>query len=202
MHILLNVHNNVLTDICNTGIDYPSWIQAIMSVVTVILGVITIIIGANYITTRRNNARFGFYCNLLVHIERIEELLTDYDGLTEYLVDEDVRNEHLPSAMPKERADCVIPLFTALCDDFLDFISNSSDNVPPKNSIFNKKESWNKWYDNILVLVNYTQKCKLIKDDITLYLSKEKLEKYDTDKKEFLNALKYISGEIKKNLRY
>ena len=188
-----------------TETSFLSWIEPIMSVITVILGVITIIIANKVIKSKRANAKYGFYINFLSYIERFKAFLDEYPGITAHLVSKDLREEHIMQTTTDEVAEKVIPIFTSLCNEFLGFISTANDNVVPKhckNSNLSAEEEWFKWYDNIKFLITYTQKCKLLDQNLTPYFTLKQIQQYYDENKKFIESLDYLSSILNNAVMY
>lgn len=206
MNILLYVHTIIIfEDIRNAEVDIAGWIEAVMSIISIVLGVITIVIGKRIITSKRANAKYGFYINFLIFIERFQKTLADFPGITAFLVKEEIRETYLKGHIDADVADQVIPLLTELCDDFIKFISTSDNNVVPehwKNSAFSREEEWKEWLEKTKYLVLFAQKCKLLKQGINPYFSLEQVNQYKNDLKEFENALSYMNSVLQQAIIY
>lgn len=105
--------------------------ESLFSILTLILGGITIYFGINHIKNKQFEADFGFYINMLAYINRYNYFIENYPQITELLFSPKIRKEVFGTEMPKERAEIIAPRFANLCDEFLNFISNSTNNVPP-----------------------------------------------------------------------
>lgn len=186
--------------------DITSWIQTITAVFSLILGVITIIIGRKYILSKRQNAKVGFYVNLLIFIKRFKTLLDGHDGYTAHLVDETIRKKDCNFVvMPEEKASKFGPVFTKLCDEFLEYISKAENNIAPEYSgrkDISEREEWNKWYSKIIIVVKYVENCKLIEQGIYVYTAEVELNDYMKDYNNFREALEYLEKELERSLDY
>lgn len=172
----------------------PVFFEIIFSILTAVLGAITILIGIkNYIKDTQREAQFGFYINLLVLLERIDCLLKEYPQVTEFLFSPEARKKLFGVEMPEERAKIIIPIFTSLCEEFLNYVSTSSNNVPPAKK---KSEEWKLWYKNIIMLTDFFQKCKFIGTNLTPYVNSEKKQAYNDELSNVTNAISKIKKQL------
>lgn len=187
------------------SVDIASWIQAIVAILSLILGVFTIFIGKRYILSKRQNAKVGFYVDLLIFIKRFRTLLNDHEGFTAYLIDDDHRNDTRFVTMTNEKAIKFKPIFMKLCDEFLDYVSKAENNIAPEysgNKNISEKDEWNKWYAEIIIVVLFVEKCKFINQGIYVYISEEQVNQYITDYSDFCNALEYLENELQRATDY
>ena len=195
----------ILQFIEEQSVDIPSWIQAVVAILSLILGVFTIFVGKRYILSKRQNAKVGFYVDLLIFIKRFIALLNNHEGFTAYLVNDTYRNDGRFVTMPVEKAEKFKPVFMKLCDEFLDYISKAENNIAPEYSgkaNISEKEEWNKWYSQIMIVVLFAEKCKFINQGIYVYISEEQVTQYVTDYDDFYNALQYLENELQRAIDY
>lgn len=195
----------ILKFIEEQSVDVASWIQAIVAILSLILGVFTIFVGKRYILSKRQNAKVGFYVDLLIFIKRFRSLLNNHEGITAYLIDDTYRNDSRFVTMPAGKAEKFKPIFMKLCDEFLDYISKAENNIAPEYSgkdNITEKEEWNKWYAQIMIVVLFVEKCKFINQDMCVYISDEQVTQYVTDYDNFTNALEYLESELQRAIDY
>lgn len=200
------VKERLISFICSCCDKYGiiDYIEVVISLVTFGLGVITIIAGARYISQKRRDAKFGFYINLRIYIKQFAYYYTHYNEITDYLCAKEIREKILETTLQQDLADILIPIYVSLCDEFIEFISHADNNVVPKHdkkSKINKTDEWNKWYDSLLIMVEFAQISKFLGKNITPYISDDQANEYIKLKKEFERSFKFVGKKLDRTLR-
>lgn len=174
----------------------PVFFEALLSVISVIVGVCAIVFGIrNLVKEKQDEARFGFYINLLALLKRLRQLLDEYPTVPELLWKPDLREKIFSRGMSTESvAEIVAPLFLSLCDETLTYITTSQNNVPPCKK--RDKSRWIKWYRNILVLCQFLQKCKFINTGMFPYFDVSDKKDFENERETFLAAITEIESDI------
>lgn len=209
MNILLNVENaiKVFGEI-KFGIENSfllDLLNTLTAIVTMLLGVVTIILGLNYISKKRQNARFGFYINLFVFIQQFHLIIKEYPEVTDYLVEERIRNVFSNTKVTAQRSEKVLEVFMSLCEDFIKFISTAENNVVPKHSEksgLTEEEEWEQWYKSISTIVKFSHQCKLLKNGIVPYFSDDQLPIYQKERIALENSIIHLYNELDRILKY
>lgn len=197
MNIILCVEST--TDSVATCLEESDNFNFFFSLASLLLGVITILVG-RYIYQKRKDAKYGFYINLLIYVKRIKPFFHEigYQGITDYLCSKNSRENVLSTTLPPDRAEKILPLFTSLCREFIDFISHAENNIPPKGRIskLEKQGSLNEWYNNIITMVEFIQLCELLDQGITPYISDVQVELYIKKLNAFIKAIEFIEKKL------
>lgn len=180
------------------------WLNFGVSLATFLLGVITVALSIRYITNKRREAKYGFYSNLFAFIKRIQYFTDNelYSGITDYLCSSEMREEILKTRIPMDRATIVMPQFNSLCKEFVTFLSNAENNIPPRHYGNNSRdrEGWEKWYEDIFNIIVFAQECAFMDLKRTPYFTEESLPEYINKRELFEKSLKDIEKELQKLL--
>jgi len=127
-------------------------------VIEILMWLFGIVVAINcygdYLNRRQHEAVFGFYVNLRVYLERINVFLGE--NFNEAIV---LSRMYTKTANKTESArdvpsDELVFAFVQLSKEFLNFLSISKDNIPPKKG----KEDFIGWFEHQVVLVRFLQK--------------------------------------------
>lgn len=178
----------------------PVFFEALLSVISVIVGVWAIVFGIrNLVKEKQDDARFGFYINLLALLKRSKQLLDDYPAIPELLWRPDLRQKVFSREMSKECEEIIAPIFLSLCGEVLTYITTSQNNIPPCKK--KDKSKWNMWYANILTLCQFFEKCKFIHTGLFPYFDESDKESFEKERKSFIGAIEQMEKDIQSFLK-
>lgn len=164
-----------------------------------ILAAFTLIVGGKKVSEflieyqkRKDKAIFCFHSNMEVYIMRLERLIKDSDGNMSnvfflFSAEEELKQKG------KGYVESIKKL-SAISESFLNFLSNSDEQVPPVDA--NKPDKLTEWYDELGKLIGYL-------NDFQLYDLGGCIPNMDTEEqaKEYfekiLNTLDYLHTTIK-----
>lgn len=186
------------SDATNLFID-----EFVAAIPTLILGVVSLVFGS-YIFQIRKDAKYGFYVNLYVYVKRFKFYLenSEFEGITDYLCSGKIRTDILKTAITDSNKDVILPTFTSLCKEFITFISHADNNIPPFSikTFYKRKKLQKEWYNNLITITEFVQKCLLLDYKMKSYTSSEEANCYIEDLAAFKTSLDEISEKIKQQL--
>lgn len=174
----------------------PALCDVLIAIISTILGVISIFIGIErYIKRHREEARYGFYINLMVRLKQLSCMLDQYPLITQRLV----RSDILSPCANEDHYDEIAPRFANLCRDFLDFLTSASNNIPPVGKKHSAK--WNEWYENIYVIVDYIQKCTFVDSRVFLFIDRDDYNTFIDLETKAKEAMKTLESQLERVIK-
>ena len=152
-----------------------------------------IVLYGQYLVKKQHDAVFGFYANMRVFLKRLNVFLGDNFSQSIIIVKLYTQSalKANTSSIPSEE---YVSAFSDLCCEFLNFLSNSKDNIPAKRG----SEDFVNWFNSQLNIVELLQKGVLFKANYCGdYSDKVKLEEFYNQIK---NDVNYIDSIIKKKI--
>ena len=162
--------------------NHPATVTIVTSIFTLLVGVGGILIGLrSYIKREREKAQFGFYINILVFLKRLYKILDEHPHVLHLLWDKAIRDEVFEGESQNDLSEAVAPILSELSRDFLDYLSNANNNVPPDADKPSKKE-WSEWYNDILTLTEFLQKLTIIeKGNLFEFVAVEQIDSFNNE---------------------
>jgi hypothetical protein len=173
----------------NTFVEFINKNQVYFALIPWLVGIgVAMTCYRDFVSQKQHEAVFGFYINMLVFLERLNVFLgKDYTAADVFkrLYKKDIYTSINCVVPPKEQIDA----FALLSKEFLIFLSNSKDNVPPKSD----KQEFKKWYKQQIILVTLLQKGVMLSETAYGDYDDGKLEEFYVD---ISMSVQYLKGEI------
>jgi hypothetical protein len=184
--------------------DNPVFFEIVIALTTLLLSAITIIISINiYHKQKRIEAQFGFYMNILVFLERLNLMISRHKEIFQLFFDEETRKKKFVCQIIRQRSDIIVPKFKNFCKEFLEYLSETDNNVPPvKTCILRRCVTYNrqKWYKDILTLTRFLHNVNML-GELFFYTSEDQYEEYVVEVKKFKEAITRIRQSICERLK-
>lgn len=153
-----------------------------------------IVLYNKYLAKKQHEAVFGFYANMRVFLKRLNVFLGE--NFSQSIIFVKLYTESaLDNYSPLIPSEEYMKAFRDLCCEFLNFLSESKDNVPAKRG----SEDFKKWFKTQISIVELLQKGVLFTVNYYGdYTDSNELEKFYNQIKEAVN---YIDSTIKDKIK-
>lgn len=195
--LILSINETVSeTQICKTMESNPVFFETILTLLSIIITVVGIVVSIEkYVKKKQQEAQFGFYINFIVYLRNLYFYLQKYPEVTDTLIQKDIREDN---SNTYSRIKAIQPNFEDLCKNFLSFISDAENNVPPN---INQTSECGQWNENIVSLSDFLLKCSFISTGHALYQTKDEAENFRKDFVKITKTILNIDNQISEVLQ-